>query len=130
MGAAIYWSEGRKSKPWRRDERVTLTNSDPRLLGLFLRFLAVCGIGREVAHYRVSIHESADVAAAEAWWAEVLELPADRFRRATVKRHRPTTTRHNTGADYHGCLVVEVPRSRELYWTIEGIVDATAGRHG
>ncbi|MEV7227844.1 helix-turn-helix domain-containing protein [Polymorphospora sp. NPDC051019] len=129
-GAVIYWSEGRKSKPWRRDERVTLTNSDPRLVELFLRFLAVCGIERDVPHYRVSIHESADVTAAEAWWVEVLQLPAHRFRRATLKRHRPTTTRHNTGDDYHGCLVVEVPRSRELYWTIEGIVDAAVGRRG
>ncbi|MEU1751462.1 resolvase [Micromonospora matsumotoense] len=121
LGAALYWCEGTKSKPWRRHDHVQFVNTDAGLLRLFLRFLAACGVDRSVPTYRVSIHESADAAAAERWWAETLELPPDRFRRATLKRHQPTT-RHNTGEDYRGCLVIDVPRSRELYWKIEGIV--------
>ncbi|WP_346536623.1 hypothetical protein [Micromonospora sp. DPT] len=69
----------------------------------------------------MSIHESADVAAAEQWWVHTLELPTNRFQRATLKRHRPTI-RYNTQEEYHGCLVIDVPRSRELYWKIEGLV--------
>ncbi|KWV32492.1 helix-turn-helix domain-containing protein [Micromonospora rifamycinica] len=126
LGAALYWCEGTKSKPWRRHDHVQFVNTDARLLRLFLRFLAACGVDRSVPTYRVSIHESADVAAAERWWVTTLELPADRFRRATLKRHRPTT-RRNTGEDYHGCLVIDVPKSRELYWKIEGIVAALTG---
>lgn len=30
--------------------------------------------------------------------------------------------RRNTGDDYRGCLVITVPRSRELYWRIEGMI--------
>ncbi|MFJ6195095.1 resolvase [Micromonospora sp. NPDC092111] len=121
LGAAIYWCEGTKSKPWRRQDHVQFVNSDARLLRLFVRFLETCGVDRSMPTYRVSIHESADAAAAEHWWAEALDLPRVRFRRATLKRHRPTT-RYNTGEDYHGCLVIDVPRSRELYWKIEGLV--------
>ncbi|MFF5174291.1 helix-turn-helix domain-containing protein [Micromonospora sp. NPDC000089] len=123
LGAALYWCEGTKSKPWRRHDHVQFVNSDAGLLRLFLRFLDLCGFDRSVPTYRVSIHESADATAAEQWWAETLDLPGDRFRRATLKRHRPTT-RHHTGDDYRGCLVIDVPRSRELYWKIEGIVAA------
>ena len=46
----------------------------------------------------------------------------ERFGRTTVKRHKPVTVRRNTGVDYHGCLVINVPRSRELYWRIEGMI--------
>lgn len=122
LGAAIYWCEGTKSKPWRRDDRVQFVNSDVRLLRLFLRFLETCGVDRGVPAYRVSIHESADAVAAERWWAGELDLPAERFRRATLKAHRPNTVRRNIQGDYHGCLVIDVPRSRELYWRIEGLV--------
>ncbi|MEV4630690.1 helix-turn-helix domain-containing protein [Micromonospora sp. NPDC049523] len=127
VGAAVYWCEGSKSKPWRRNDRLTFTNSDAGLLALFLRFLESCGVDRAAPTYRVSIHESADVEAATAWWIEVLGLPADRFRTPTLKRHRAVTNRHNTGESYRGCLVVDVPGSRELYWRIEGVVRALAG---
>ncbi|MEQ4301054.1 helix-turn-helix domain-containing protein [Plantactinospora sp. B6F1] len=135
LGAAIYWCEGAKSKPWRRDDRVVIINSDVRLLGLFLRFLEVCGVDRSVPSYRLSIHESADAEAAARWWQEVLGLPAERFQRPTLKRHQPKTVRYNTDADYRGCLIINVPRSRELYWRIEGAISAlfdsaTAGAGG
>ncbi|PZF99174.1 helix-turn-helix domain-containing protein [Micromonospora deserti] len=122
LGAAIYWCEGTKSKPWRRDDHLQFINSDPGLLALFLRFLQACGVDRAVPTYRVSIHETADPGAAERWWAARLGLPIHRFRRATLKKHKPGTVRRNVDADYRGCLVINVPRSRELYWRIEGMI--------
>ena len=113
-----------KSKPWRRDDRVVVINSDVRLLGIFLRFLQSCGIDRGAPSYRLSIHESADAEAAAQWWQAALGIPADRFQRPTLNRHQPKTARYNTGNDYHGCLIINVPRSRELYWRIEGVVAA------
>ncbi len=122
LGAAIYWCEGAKSKPWRRAVTIQFVNTDPGLLALFLRFLEVCGVDRGVPTYRVSIHESADAEAVVRWWVGRLQLPAERFRRTVLKRHNPTTVRRNTGDTYHGCLVITVPRSRELYWRIEGMI--------
>ncbi len=118
LGAAVYWCEGTKAKPWRRDDHVQFINSDPGLLALFLRFLETCGMDRSVPTYRVSIHETADADAAAEWWADELALPRDRFRRASLKRHQPATNRRNVGTGYRGCLVINVPRSRELYWRI------------
>ncbi|WP_229399860.1 helix-turn-helix domain-containing protein [Micromonospora okii] len=122
LGAAIYWCEGAKSKPWRPQDRLQFINSDPGLLALFLRFLAECGVARDVPGYRLSIHESADVDAAQRWWVGRLGLPAERFGPAVLKRHNPATVRRNTGEDYRGCLMITVPRSRELYWRIEGMI--------
>src|SRR5215470_18286618 len=67
-GAIAYWCEGSKSKPYNRQDRVMFVNSDPGLITFFLRFLDAAGIGRDRLIYRVQIHESADVAAAEPFW--------------------------------------------------------------
>ncbi|MFK3984588.1 helix-turn-helix domain-containing protein [Micromonospora sp. NPDC050397] len=128
LGAAVYWCEGSKSKPWRRNDRLTFTNSDPGLVALFLWFLESCGVDRATPSYRVSIHESADVEAVTSWWIETLGIPAERVRAPTLKRHRSTTNRRNTGATYRGCMVIDVPGSRELYWRIEGVNRALAAQ--
>jgi len=124
IGAAIYWCEGTKSKPWRRDDRIIFTNSDPGLIALFLTFVRLNGRSVADTRFRVAIHESADASAAERWWAEALGLGGIEFDRATLKRHKPLTRRRNVGADYHGCLVVSVTQGRDLYWRIEGIMAA------
>jgi hypothetical protein len=110
LGTAIYWCEGSKSKPWRRSERIIFTNRDPHLIRLFLTFLRTV------------------VDAAGAWWAEQLGVPIEAFRPPTIKRHKPSTNRKNNGEDYHGCLVIDVARGRHLYWHVEGLIAAMAGR--
>ncbi len=124
LGAAIYWCEGAKSKPWRRLDRLIFINSDPGLLGLFLRFLRSCDRPADSLWYRVHIHETADAGAAAEWWAAELGLPRERFQPATIKKHAPATRRVNTGAEYHGCLAVTVPKSKDLYWRVEGVMTA------
>lgn len=123
-GALVYMCEGAKSKPWRRLDRLKFINNDPRLHRLFLCFLGAHGYGSDSLRYRVHIHETADAEAAGDWWAETLGVPRDLFERPTIKRHNPATRRANTGDDYHGCLLITVPRSRELYWRVEGVMDA------
>ncbi|MCW2640964.1 MAG: Resolvase helix-turn-helix domain protein, partial [Dactylosporangium sp.] len=124
LGAIMYWCEGTKVKPWRPGtERLTFTNSDPGLIRLYLRFLDALRVPAERIQFRVAIHETADSDAAMRWWADVVKVPGERFLRTTLKRHiAKTLGRHNIGDDYHGCLVVTVRRSRELYWTVEGLV--------
>ena len=119
-GAIAYWCEGAKSKPYTRGDRVTFTNSDPRLILFFLRFLDAVGISRSDLSFCMQIHESADVAAAQRFWIEVTGSNDEQFLRPTLKRHNPKTTRKNVGDDYHGCLRIEVRRGTRLYGRIEG----------
>jgi transposase len=119
-GVLLYWAEGAKAKPWNPKERVQFTNSDPGLVLLFIRWLELCGVSREALTLRVSIHETAAVDDAVEWWADCTGLPVTQFRRSQIKRHNPSTNRHNRGSDYHGCLMIDVRRSTELYRWIEG----------
>jgi len=123
-GAIAYWCEGAKTKPHRREDRVTFINSDPKLIKFFLRFLTAAGIAPDDLICRLYIHETADVAAAEQFWKEITGLRPEQFRRPTLKRHNPKTVRKNTGDDYHGCLVIIVRRSCSLYRRIDGWASA------
>ena len=127
LGAAIYWCEGEKSKPWRpNSNRVQFVNSDPVLVRLFIKFVQQLGYPREAQSYRIAIHESGDVERARAWWSDQLGVPASLLLRTTLKRHNPATVRHNSGDHYHGCVVVQVLKARQLYWRIEGIMRGMA----
>jgi transposase len=119
-GAMAYWCEGAKNKPHRTSDRVQFSNTDPRLIELFLRFLDVVGVSRDRLIFRVGIHESADISAAQRYWLQVTQAEPAQFRPATIKRHNPMTTRKNTGENYHGCLRIDVRHSIALYRQIEG----------
>jgi predicted transcriptional regulator len=131
VAVTAYWAEGSKDKPWRRHERVVFTNSDEGMIRLWLAFLDDLGWPEESRRYRVNIHESADVEEATRSWAAVIGVPTDRFSPPALKRHNPTTSRHNTGEDYRGCLVVSALQARVLYQRIAGawagIVTGLAG---
>lgn len=125
-GAVAYWCEGAKNKPYHRHDRVTFINSDPALVLLFLRFLEAADVSKDRLSYRVQIHETADVEAAQAFWLAVTAGQLNQFRTPTLKRHNPKTNRKNMDAGYHGCLRVDVMRSSDLYRRIEGWVRAVA----
>jgi transposase len=123
-GAIAYWCEGSKSKPHERRELVQFMNSDPGLILLFLRFLEAAGVNRQQIHYRVCIHETADIAVAERFWLQVTGAERAQFHRPSLKRHNPKTVRKNVGDSYHGCLCVAVWQGADLYRRIEGWVRA------
>ncbi|MFE3516806.1 hypothetical protein [Streptomyces sp. NPDC059166] len=120
VGVALYWAEGSKSKPHRPQERVTFINSDPNMISVYLAWLRLLGVPPEHLRFHVHIHETADVAAAERYWADLTGAARSAFGKTTLKKHSPKTNRKNTGEGYQGCLVVRVLKSADLYRRIEG----------
>lgn len=130
VGAIAYWCEGAKSKGPKYGAHVAFINSNPDLIRFFLRFLTVAGVADDQVIFRVSIHEGAGVLAAQRYWQEVTGAHPAKFQKPTLKRHKPKTSRRNTGADYHGCLRIDVLRSADLYHRIEGWVRAGTSNLG
>ncbi|MFE9816674.1 hypothetical protein [Streptomyces sp. NPDC005773] len=128
-GVALYWAEGAKDKSYDRRENVMFINSDPDVIQVYRAWLALLDITPDRLSYRVMIHESADIAAAERYWAELVSIDVADLQKTTLKKHNPKTVRKNTGDAYRGCLVVRVSNGAELYRRIEGwwrgIVDQT-----
>lgn len=119
-GVALYWAEGAKSKPHRRAEVLQFINSDPNVIRVFLRWLDLLDVGRDRLTLRVCIHETADVKAAEDYWADIVGVDVSAFSKATLKKHNPRTVRKNTGESYRGCLAIYVRQSADLYRRMEG----------
>ncbi|MFK4182905.1 hypothetical protein ACI2L4_02630 [Streptomyces sparsogenes] len=120
VGVGLYWSEGAKSKPYRPQERVTFINSDADMIRLYLAWLGLLRVEPERLQYRVMIHESADTAEAERYWADVVGVQVTDLERTSLKKHNPKTVRKNVGEEYHGCLTVCVRGAADLYRRIEG----------
>src|SRR5262245_16129597 len=79
VGAIAYMCEGTKSKPYRRSGKVIFINSDPRLVSFYLRFLRSAGVKDDQVSFRLSIHESADISAAQEFWMRVTGADASQF---------------------------------------------------
>ncbi|MEU9488738.1 hypothetical protein AB0D83_34730 [Streptomyces decoyicus] len=120
IGVGLYWSEGSKSKPYRLSERAIFINSDPDMIRVYLTWLRLLGVSDERLRFHVHIHESADVAAAEQFWADLTGADRAAFGKTTLKKHNPKTVRKNVGEGYRGCLMIRVSQSAELYRRIEG----------
>ncbi|MFM9590832.1 hypothetical protein ACKI1J_23415 [Streptomyces scabiei] len=120
VGVGLYWAEGSKDKPYARRENVIFVNSDPGMIQVFLAWLDLLGVERERRRYNVMIHETADVAGAEQYWAELVGADRSAFNKTTIKKHNPKTVRKNTGDSYRGCLAVRVLQGADLYRRIEG----------
>ncbi|MFD5948024.1 hypothetical protein ACFWAZ_22830 [Streptomyces collinus] len=120
LGVGLYWAEGGKDKPYARRENVCFVNSDPGMIEVFLAWLDLLGVERERLRFTVMIHESADVAGAERYWADLVGAERSAFNKTTLKRHNPKTRRKNIGEAYRGCLVIKVLKGADLYRRIEG----------
>ncbi|MFE0513757.1 hypothetical protein [Streptomyces sp. NPDC058964] len=120
LGVALYWAEGGKDKPYARRENVAFINSDPDMIRVFLAWLDLLGIERERLRFSVMIHETADVAGAEQYWADLVGADGASFNKTTIKKHNAKTVRKNVGDAYRGCLVVKVLKGAHLYRRIEG----------
>lgn len=120
LAAVAYWCEGSKSKPWRRSENLILINSDADVIRLWNEWLRRQGVGPERVRLRLNIHVSGDVEGSTLYWSEIVGRPPSDFQSPTLKKHNPKTVRKNVGKWYHGCLVVSVLQSRDLYRQIEG----------
>ena len=121
-GVVLYWAEGAKDKAYsdQRRENLQFINSDPNVIRFYLAWLTSLEVERDRMRFRVSIHESADVVAAEAFWAGLVGVDRSTFQSSTLKKHNPRTNRRNTADAYHGCLVIYVLKSADLYRRMEG----------
>ena len=118
-GCMLYWAEGSKSR-----NRVALTNSDPDLLALFVRFLRVCyDVAPERITLSVNCHLNNGLALdeIERWWLDRLGLPSGSLRKATVN-HASRASRWRRNVLLYGTATVYVHSTavvQSLYGAIQ-----------
>ncbi len=126
MGAALYWAEGTKQKEHNVSQRVKFSNSDPRMIRVFLQWLQrACRIPKEDVSFRISLHETATdrLNEIQRYWANITESPLDLFKKIDWKRNKINTKRKNIGEKYFGLLDIYVRKSTNLNRKIAGWIE-------
>lgn len=111
MAAVMFWCEGNKDF----NGGVRFTNSDPEMIGTFMRFLRK-GFTIDERKFRalVHLHEYHDKQKQLEFWSRVTKLPLTQFNRSYLKPH--TGKRIKEG--YQGCVAIyynDVSVSRMLW---------------
>lgn len=134
IGIALYWAEGSKEKDSRPGSGVRFTNSDGRMVRLFLQWLSqTCDIAPSEIGMDIMIHENHRHRLREiiAYWSVATGFPESHFTRIYWKRNQPKTRRLNTGQSYYGTVKVKVRASsifhRKIAGWIEGCSSAIGG---
>jgi transcriptional regulator with XRE-family HTH domain len=122
-GCMLYWAEGSKDR-----NAAKLTNSDPDLLAIFVRFLRDCyGVAPERILLTVNCHlnNGLSLEDIEAWWLARLGLPKASLRAATVNRP-PETSRWRRNVLVYGTARVTV-NSTTIVQSIYAAIQHYAG---
>ena len=122
-GCMLYWAEGSKDR-----NTVKLTNSDPDLVAMFVRFLCSCyAVSPERIALSVNCHlnNGLELAEIEAWWLERLGLPMTSLRKSSVNR-ASSESRWRRNVLVYGTVSVSV-HSTAIVQSIYGAIQQYAG---
>ncbi len=80
IGAALYWGEGTKSGGVKNTPRLVFTNSDPKMIRVFMRFAREgLHISAEKISGELHLYEGIDSEVAKQYWSNITEIPVEKF---------------------------------------------------
>lgn len=126
IGITLYWAEGSKQKEHNVSQVVKFSNSDPRAIKVFLKWLReICGIPKKDVHFRISLHRNSEnkLKKVKINWSKVTGFPLDCFQKIDWKKNKINTKRRNVGQNYFGLLNVYVRKSTNFNRKIDGWIE-------
>ena len=124
IGTMLYWAEGSKQKPHNPSERVMFSNSDPKMLSVFIKWLDSIDVPRAEISFSIYLHDTAAhrINEIQEYWSKTLKLSINKFEKIYFKPSSGKSFRKNMGVGYYGQIRVVVARSTNLNRKIEGWV--------
>lgn len=133
FGTALYWAEGAKAKENNISCGVNFSNSDYRMIKVFLIWLnRICKIDDKEIKFEIYIHENCmdKLSKVKKFWSEKTGFSVNNFNTVYFKKNKIKTNRKNTGDLYNGLLRVKVKSSSRLNRLISGWVNAICNKLG
>jgi hypothetical protein len=128
IGIILYWAEGSKQKEHNVSKEVTFSNSDPRMIQVYIKWLIKClEISTNRIAFEIYIHKShrKTISELKSYWSGVTGFPESKFGRVYFKKNKIHTIRKNRGPDYSGVLRICIKKStdlnRKIYGWVEGV---------
>ena len=126
MGIMLYWAEGSKEKEGYVGSGVKFTNTDPKMLKLFLKWLfEIEKVSKDELSFEIYIHENSknNLKTVRQYWSKILCVPENDFR-VYFKKNRIKTNRKNIDTNYFGLVRINVRASSTLNRKISGWIMA------
>jgi hypothetical protein len=118
-GTVMYWAEGAKT-----GVEMSMANSDPRALRLFIRWVRAYHDSEAVFVLRLHLHAGNDDPAARRFWTQALGLRDPDFYRSFIK---PKGTGHRKNHLPHGVCMVRMRRGADAHHATMAWIDTIAG---
>jgi hypothetical protein len=127
IGTVLYWAEGTKEKEYRPGSGIQFSNSDPRMINIFILWLKrCCEIDDKRIVFEIYIHENYknDIERFKLFWSKSTGYNLEYFNRIYFKTNKIKTNRKNTNNLYYGLIRVRVLSSSDLVRKISGWTEA------
>jgi len=126
IGAVLYWTEGSKQKEHNPSKELVFSNSDPKMIKIYLLWLKRCLlIKQEDIKFEIYIHETYNKTPNEliSYWSKVSGFSIDKFGKIYLKKNKVNSFRKNRGKEYHGVLRISVRKSTDLNRKVRGWIE-------
>lgn len=133
MGLMLYWAEGSKEKNHRKGSSVIFSNSDPKMIQLFLKWLHECNkLSENDFFVQLYLHQDHKDRLPEiiSFWSKNTRLSRDKFDRIYFKKHNVNTLRKKKGNSYFGLLRIVIRKSTDFNRKISGWIDGVCQNWG
>jgi hypothetical protein len=101
-GLFLYWGEGTKMQ----NSSVILTNTNPAMLKLFIRWLRLLGIERASLKVRLHLYSDMNIGQSIAFWSKELKIPVSQFRKSYIKKTSLKSITYKNGFGKGTCCVM------------------------
>lgn len=122
-GLALYWGEGSK-----KNRRIELCNSDPKMIKFFLQWLNQC-FSIQIVDIKcyVGINEAHKdrEEVVKKYWSNVTGIPLGQFTKTSFKKVQSKKVYTNAN-EHFGTLSVKVLKPAKYYYTILGLIEGLA----
>ncbi len=126
IGAVLYWAEGSKQNENRPSKELIFTNSDPKMIKIYLLWLNKClFVKPENIKFEIYIHETykKTPGVLSFYWSSVTGFPINMLSKIYFKKNKVNSIRKNKGDSYHGVLRITVKKSTDLSRKVMGLVE-------
>lgn len=121
-GIMLYWAEGSKQKETNISQGTKFSNSDSKMVRLFLKWLKeICGVTDDEIKCELYIHNSGNVKIANNYWNK--HLKPLKINATYFKKNKIRTNRKNIGDKYYGLVTLRVKKSTNLNRKISAWID-------
>lgn len=126
IGAILYWAEGSKQNEHEPSKELIFTNSDPRMIRIYILWLRKClFVKDENIKFEIYIHETYSKTPRQLskYWSGIVGFTSDRLNKIYFKKNKVKSFRKNRSINYNGVLRVTVRKSTDLNRKVMGWVD-------